>query len=981
MQCPKCGADNLDDAAACVACRQDLSNLNMTAARPGVDSGSKEEFVRTTFVGHSVDSPSRSTSRAPRAVVADSNLGERYHIVRQLGEGGMGEVFLARDRELDRDVALKVIRLDLASHPAILERFKREIQLSSNVTHKNILRVYDLGEADGVKFLTMQYIHGEDLAAMMRREGPLSVQRVVEIFRQICEGLQAAHDQGVIHRDLKPQNILIDDRGRVAIADFGLAKSFDYASLTEAGKVIGTPHYMSPEQVKGIDLDQRTDIYSLGIMLYEMLTGTVPFTGSSAYEVMIQRTQRTPRPASDHNPKIPQYLLKILDKCLQTAPSLRYPSAAEILHDLDAQTFHSSLQYRVRRQGRWAIAAAIVVGILLIAGGIAAWRAHSVSKQQATEAAHAPVSVLIADVDNQTGETVFDGTLEPILTLAMEGASFVTSYNRGQARKVATQIQPQATGLDERLARLVAVREGLNVVVSGAIRKSGSYDLALHALDGATGKEIGHSEVTAQTKEQVLAAVGRAAADLRTALGDTTPVSAQLAAAETFTAGSLDAAHEYAVGQDLFWSGKFEDAARYYEQAIKLDPNLGRAYAGLATAFANLGRKDDAENYFKLAMSHIDRMTDREKYRTRSSYYLLTRNNARAIEELTQLSRQYPADMGALNNLPLAYFYSRDMPRALEESQKAIKAYPKNYVARNNAALYAMYAGDFATAIKQAQTVLEMNPTYLKAYIAIALSQLGQNNITAATETFKRLAAISATGQSMATVGLADIALYEGRTADGTKLLQDGVTRDRGEKRTDAASRKLATLAAATRDASAAESVLSTSSHDEHAVYSAAHALIESGHDQQALAVGSRLEAELEPERQHYGKLIEGETLLKQGRARDALTKFEDARKLADSWLAHFDRGQAYLALNAFTEAEADFEACAKRRGEATAVFLDDVPTFHSFPPVLYYLGRAQEGLGSKSAADSYRQFLAIKTKGDGDPLVADARRRIAAPR
>jgi tetratricopeptide (TPR) repeat protein/predicted Ser/Thr protein kinase len=961
MLCPRCGAENADQSARCTACRHDLSDLNLTTERPAA-----------TIVGGSGGERARHSGAIPEG----SDLGDRYHIIRQLGEGGMGEVYLARDRELDRDVALKVIRFDLASQPGILERFKREIQLSSNVTHKNILRVYDLGEAQGVKFLTMQYVDGLDLAALMRREGRLPLSRATDIFRQICEGLQAAHEQGVIHRDLKPQNILIDGRGRVAIADFGLAKSFEYASLTEAGKVIGTPHYMSPEQVKGIALDQRSDIYSLGIILYEMLTGTVPFTGTSAYEVMIQRTQRTPRPASDHNPKIPPYLLKILDRCLQPIPDLRYANTAEILRDLDSQTFHSSLQYRVRRRGRLAIAAAIIAGLLLLGGAITAWRAFSSSRDRAAEAAHRPVSILIADLDNHTGDSVFEGTLEPILTLALEGASFINSYSREQARRVASQIQPQAAALDERLARLVAMREGVNVVVAGTVSRTDSYHLALRALDGATGKLIGTSEVTAKNKEQVLSAVGRAAADLRKALGDTTPVSAQMAAAETFTAGSLEAAHEYAIARDLFWRGKFEEAVHHYEQTIKLDPNLGRAYAGLATAYANLGRKDDAEKEYKLAMSHSDRMTDREKYRTRSSYYLLTHNNTQAIEELTQLLKQYPVDMAGLNNLPLAYFYNRDMPRALEESERAITLYPKNYIARNNAALYAMYAGDFSTATKQAQTVLTMNPSYRKAFVAIALSQLGQNNITAATETYKRLAEQGGAGQSIAIVGLADIALYEGRSGDAVTLLKDGIVRDRAEKREDAANRKLATLAAATRDGSAAEEVLTKDTHDEHALYTAALALLDAGKEQRALAVAAQLNAHLEPELQHYGKLIEGEALLKRGQAREAVTKFEDAKRLADSWLMRFDRGRAYLELGAFTEAEADFEACLKRRGQATAVFLDDVPTFHYFPPIYYYLGRAQEGLGSRSAVESYKQFLAIKAKGDGDPLVADARRR-----
>jgi len=963
MQCPQCGADTPNDAASCPSCHQDLSDSNLTAARSNVGSSPISfALVQPTVVG----GPSGERPRSSLAGISEgSDLGDRYHVVQRLGEGGMGEVYLVRDRELDRDVALKVIRVDLASHPTILERFKREIQLSSNVTHKNVLRVYDLGEAGGVKFLTMQYVDGQDLSTVMRRDGRLPLPRVVDIFRQICEGLQAAHDQGVIHRDLKPQNILIDSKGRVLIADFGLAKSVSYGTLTEAGKVIGTPHYMSPEQVKGIALDQRSDIYSLGIILYEMLTGSLPFTGSSAYEVMIQRTTRTPRPASDHNPKIPRYLSQILDRCLQPDPQLRYNTTAEILRDLDSQSFHSSLQYRVRR-GRWTgiVAAVLLVG--LIAGGIFAWRAISASKQRATEAAHKPVSVLISDLSNKTGDAVFDGTLEPILTLALEGAPFITSFSRGQAHKVAAQIQPNNTSLDERVARLVAVREGVNVVVGGTIEKSDSYKLTLHAVDGVTGNSIGTSEVTANTKEQVLAAVGRAAADLRKSLGDNTPMSAQLAAAETFTASSLEAVHEYALGQDLFFRGKFDDAASHYEQAVKLDPNLGRAYAGLGASYSNMGRPSDAEAEYKLAMAHIDRMTDREKYRTRATYYLVTHNNPKAIEELNQLVKQYPADIAGLNNLALAYFYQRDMAKAVDASERPISLYPKNVLGRANAALFAMYAGNFDRARSQAQAVLQSNPNYEKAYLAIALSQLAAGDLNGATSTYQRLAGVSARGDSIASMGLADIALTQGRTADANKILKDGAQRDRASKREDAANQKLATAGEEIKD-----------THDPHALFAAARTLISKKNDAAASRIASQLGSQIEPELQMYGKLIEGERLLAHGNARDALTQFEAARSLADSWLAHFDRGRAYLELGAFTEADGDFEACVKRKGEATAVFLDDVPTFHYFPLVLYYLGRAQEGLNSPSANDSYKQFVAIKTNGDGDPLVADARRRI----
>lgn len=965
VNCPQCGVANPDDVDRCSGCSSDFTHLRPTLVR--------DTRTDPTEVGRPTSTGGRKRTRIS-SLEDGQDISARYRVIRGLGEGGMGEVYLAYDRELDREVALKLIRGDLADNPAILERFKREIQLSSKVTHKNVLRVYDLGEGeDGVKFLTMQYVEGQDLATMMRQQGRLAPAQVVDIFRQICEGLIAAHEQGVIHRDLKPQNIMVEKSGRVAVTDFGLAKSFEQVSLTDAGKIIGTPHYMSPEQVKGVPLDARSDIFSLGIMLYEMLTGAMPFTGGSAYEIMISRVNRSPRPAIEINPDIPPYLIRILERCLEPNVELRYASVNEILRDLNEQTFHSTLGYEVRRRSKLVMWGGGLLIALVVLGSLAyGWRHFRAAATRASDAAHKPVSVLIADLKNDTGDPVFEGTLEPVLTLALEGAPFINSYDRVGAHKVAAQIQPNTTTIDERMARLIAAREGINAIITGAVSRDGdSYRLSLQALDGITGNTIDKTEVTASSKEKMLPAVSRAAADLRNALGDTTPASAQIAAAETFTASSLEAAHEYAVAQELQFRGAFDEATHHYEQAIKLDPNLGRAYSGLGAMYANMGRQSDAEREYRLAMSHIDRMSEREKYRTRATYYLVTHNLPRAIEELNQLLKEYPFDEAGLNNLALQYFYQHDMEHALEASQRPIALYPKNVIGRNNAALYAMYAGQFDTAIKQAQTVLQVSPTYLKAYIAIALSQLAKGDASAATDTYQKLAAQNSRGASMSAQGLADIALYEGRTNDAAKMLRESAALDVAEKRTDAAARKLAT-------AGDAEQAIATSTKDVHAIFTAARAFLASGKEQRAVALALQLGADLQPENQHYGKLIEGEALLEKGNARDAINKFEDAKRLVDSWLVHYDRGRAYLTLNAFTEANADFENCVNRPGEATAVFLDDVPTFHLFAPVYYYLGRAREGLGSASATESYKQFLAIKQNGDGDPLVADARRRLA---
>lgn len=985
MICPQCQTSNPDQAETCTACRHSLSDRGVSARAPEADFSSTPTVAGpTTLKEWARVEPSPPSQAISLVLPQGLEIGHRYHVVRLLGIGGMGAVYRVHDGELDRDVALKLIRSDIAEDTSTLERFKREIQLSSRVTHKNVLRVYDLGQSDGIKFLTMQFVEGEDFSSILKREGKVSIPRILHLFRQICEGLLAAHEQGVIHRDLKPQNIMVDAADNVFVMDFGLAKSLEQSAMTQAGAVLGTPYYMSPEQVKGEPIDGRSDIYSLGIILYEMATGALPYTGRTPYEVMIQRTQRPPRPAEEINPEIPTYLRKILARCLCVDPALRYASVGEILTDLTSGSFRPTLRYQIRRQRR-LVPAAVGVAVLavLVFTGLWLYRTGRAAKPVTRK----PESVLIADFVNHTGDPVLDGTLESAFSIAMEGASFLTSYNRSQARKIAAQLQPGSSGLDETLARLVAVREGVSVVTSGSVDRQGNgYGISVRAIEAATGKPIVTNEERASGKEEVLSSVAKLAAHLRAALGDATPRSAQLAAAETFTAGSLEAAHEYGVAQDLQWAGNWDEAIRHYRKAIDLDPNLGRAYAGLAAVESNRGRRQDAEKEYKQALSHIDRMSDREKYRTRGGYYLLTRNPENAIEEFSALVQRYPADTAGIANLAAAYFYKRDMARALEKGRRAIEIYPKNVPQRNNVGLYAMYAGDFDTAIREQNEVLRLNPRFVLAYVGMALSQLAQGHPDLAAGTYRKVKAIDARGASVAAAGLADIALYQGRPADAVAILERGIEADLAGKDSDSAAAKLLALADArlrlrqTGPALEAADRALSMSRGENVLYPAARVYLEAGREPKARALAAELAARLEPDPQAYGELILGEAEFKRGKTREAIRRFEAARKIADTWMGRFDIGRAYLEAEAFPQADTELETCLKRRGEATALFLDEVPTYRLFPPVYYYLGRAQQGLKSPAAADSYKAFLSIKGSAGRDPLVADARSRLAGP-
>jgi len=984
MICPICQSPNPDDVEACLECTHRFVPEAIPLSRPEVEAGELTSVPTMGSPSSFKEWASRSQSAASAVVLpAGLEIGRRYRVKSLLGIGGMGAVYLVHDKDLDRDVALKLIRSDIAEDPDTLERFKREIQLSSRVTHPNVLRVFDLGESDGIKFLTMQFVDGRDLSTILKKQGKLPNERLLKIFRQVAEGLKAAHDQGVIHRDLKPQNIMIDSHDHVYVTDFGLAKHAEQSGMTQTGAVIGTPFYMSPEQVKGEPVDQRSDIYALGVILYQMAAGVVPFSGGTPFEIMMKRVQRPAQPVVELNAELPRYVQKVIERCMAVDATLRYQNVAEILEDLDAESVRSSPRYNalLRRWVKPAIAAS-VVAILLAAGGI--WIARTAGRSASTSKGTPKiVSVLIADFENKTGEPVFDGTLEPAFAIALEGAPFISSYNRAGARKIAGQLQPGTAALTEAGARLVAVREGVNIVVSGSVEKKGDgYEVAVRAIDAATGKVVVSEREHASSRDKVLQAAAALAIGVRTALGDKTPPSVQQTAAETFSAGSLEAAHEYAVAQDLQWAGKWDEAIQHYTRAVDLDKNMGRAYAGLAAVENNRGRPQEAAKDYQLALARMDRMSDREKYRTRGGYFLLTRKPDSAIEEFTTLVKQYPADTAGLANLAFAYFVKRDMANALEWGRKAIEIYPKNVPQRNNYGLIAMYAGDFEIGVREQKTVLSMNPNFVLAYVGLALSQLGMGQPAEALATWNKLAGIGPAGASASAAGLADLALFQGRISDARSILEVAIEPDLTAKNTDEAARKLTTLAEAHLEAgqapkaiAAAERALSLS-QDMAVSVSAGRVLIEAGEDAKALAIAAKLEEHLEPDPQMYALLLRGEAELKRRNFRDAIARFKEARKLADSWLVRFGLARAYVEAGSFTEADTELDACIKRRGEATAVYLDEVPTFRIFPPVYYYLGRSRQGLKSPDAADAFRTFLGFQT-GEGGPLAADARKRL----
>ena len=917
-------------------------------------------------------------------------LGGRYEIQEILGVGGMGAVYKAFDKDIDRTIALKVIRPDLAGNPDVVARFKQELLLARDVSHKNVIRIFDLRDSGGMKFITMEYVLGRDLRALLHERGKLPPAEALAIIRQVCAGLGAAHAEGVIHRDLKPSNILVDAHGRVVVMDFGLARTLAGDGMTSTGSLLGTIEYMSPEQAKASKLDARSDLFTVGLIFYELLTGQVPYKADSAVATLLKRSQESAVPIVEVDPTLPRSLSAIVSKCLERDPEQRFQSMQEVVAELDIlegrhpvsvfpgqQQAPAQVVLPAKPRSKMLWIGIAVAAVAVVAAGL--WFVRS----RGGAAVHPTVTVLLADFNNATSDPVFDGTVEAGFALAIEGAPFISAYNRGQARKIIAQMKPGATALDEASAKLVALREGISVVISGAIEKTDrGYKITCQAIDAATGKSMGNAETAASDKSEVLKVVGVLAAKMRGVLGDTTPESVKLATAETFTSNSIEAAHDYAVAQELRYAGKSDAAIQSFLSAIQRDPDFGSAYGGVAAMYANQGHRADATKYYKLAMQHVDRMTDREKYRTRGGFYLATMDPKRAIEEFSTLVQQYPADTMGRNSLAYAYYLNHDMARALEEGRHALETYPKNVPYRNNVALYAIYAGDFPTAEKEGRAALELNPQYLKGYISVALSALAQGHPDKAAESYHKLETVNALGASFAANGLADLALYQGDAGQAITVLNKGIEQDVKEKNNSAAAKKYTMLAEAqlllgqTAQAVAALDK-AVALNQEGVLFPAARIYVEAGQEKKALALAKLMEQQLEPVPQAYAKLIEGGVQLKHGNAREAIRSFQASQTISDTWLGRFDLARAYIAAESFTQADSELGVCLKRRGEATDIYWDEVQTFHYFPALYYYMGKVSEGLKSPGAGDAYRSFLALKSVDAKDRLVAEARLKV----
>ncbi|HXG89204.1 MAG TPA: protein kinase [Vicinamibacterales bacterium] len=939
------------------------------------------------------------TSFVPGSITArlqaGSAFGRRYRILQRLGEGGMGIVYKAWDEELSIPVALKLIRPEaMTDADAALQmerRFKRELVLARQVTHKNVVRIHDLGELDTIKYFTMPFIEGQDLSAVIGREGKLSVARALRIARQVATGLAAAHEVGIVHRDLKPENVMLDADDTAVIMDFGLARTNDGANLTMAGAVMGTLAYMAPEHARGEAVDQRVDIYAWGLMLYDMVAGRRRVgQHRDAMSELFARMQEAPRPIRTLEPHVPQALEALITRSVDPNRDRRFATTQDLiaaLDGLDAEGFARQATATTPIASgavprRYVVLASVLALAVLFAGG---WWLLSRGQQSPPMAQREPMLVLVSDFVNGTGDPLFTGSLENVLSLGIEGASFINAFPRREAFAAAARIRPDAR-LDETTARLVCQSEGIRTLLVGSIAAAGAgYTVSVRAIDPVPGTVLAEVTESAADKSRVLEAVGALSAKVRSALGDATPQNTMAAQHETFTTSSLVSAREYAEGQALANANRDEEAIAAYQRALADDPRLGRAYAGWAASAFKLGRTREAEELYQKAFALVDRMTEREKFRTFGTYYLnITRNYEKAVEQYQSLVAKYPADGAAHNNLALANFNLLQFTQALEQGQRVLGIYPRSALYRYNYALYAMYAGNFPTAASEARTALEINANLPKAHLAIAMAALAAGNVDEAKSAYENARGAGPRGASLAAIGLADLAMYQGRFDEAVPILEQGLKEDDAAKNLAGAAAKAMALAEAHHaraDSGAAATAVQRArqlSSDPSVLVPAARVLAASGRSVDADRIAEQLASALAPRSRAYARVVKATTLLERGRPAQALDELKEAQRLADLWIIRFLKGVAYVEARAYAEALSELELCEKRRGEATAVFLDDIPSYRYMVPLSYWLGRAHDGLGARDAAQRHLRAYLSRRSPATDALAKDAEARNA---
>ena len=663
-------------------------------------------------------------------IEAGTKLG-RYEVRSKIGEGGMGEVYLAHDTRLDRKVALKILPADVASDPGRMHRFVQEAKAASGLNHPNIITIYEIDETDSRRFIAMEFVEGETLRERMEAR-PLKLSEAVKIATQTASALAAAHDAGIIHRDIKPDNIMIRRDGIVKVLDFGLAKLVErlpsefvdseaptsIPMKSEPGSVIGTAVYMSPEQARGVLVDSRTDIFSLGVVIYEMVARALPFKGADMIEILASiLSDKEPLPIARYEPEAPAELERIVEKTLAKERDERYQSARELVIDLrhlkkrldvnaelNRSTQHGrvapatreipsavktalpestpprvgtgSIVEQVKRHKRAVTIALGLLAVVLVLGAF--WYFKRAPSPPLTERD----TIVLADFINNTGDPVFDGTLKQALAAQLEQSPFLNIFSDQRVRETLRFMNRSPDEhVTKEIAREICQRQGLKAYLGGTISPlGGNYVITLDAINAQTGDTIAIEQAEAGGKEEVISALGTAATKMREHLGESL-ASIQKYDAPIYeaTTSSLDALKFFSMGVEQQLKGKYGEAIPFFKRATEIDANFARAYAAMSSMYYNTRQYDLAAEASRKAYDLRDRVGEYEKLVITQVYYDNTTGELdKYLQTLELWKRTYPHDSAPHNNLAVKYTELRQFEKGLEEAREAIRLNPNS---------------------------------------------------------------------------------------------------------------------------------------------------------------------------------------------------------------------------------------------------------------------------------------------------------------